>query len=434
MVCAKRRRHDRRGAAAIDGAAGLPVRLARGDGGGPDRGPRHAGRARVRPVPFVAIAPGAGAAGLRGRRACGWRWTSPAGSACAARRTVSAAGHDVRARARLVRCGGARRRPREARSRRRNGEPRGRARGRALGGRGHPRRAMTDITIIVPVFNAARTLDACLDSLERQDLSTRTREIIVVDNNSTDATPRSRVVTRPSVSSAEPRQSAYAARNHGLRAARGRWIVFTDGDCVPRADWLRRLTSPLDDPSVQVVMGRDRPAGTTTAVRLLGEYDHRKELFVLRSRDPAVYYGHEQHGGTSRRARRGRHVRRGCTRLRRHLRAPRARPGRGCGSLPAGRRGRPPRDRPGRRLLPQGLALRQECAPLLGDRARAAAAERRAAAHLPRHRRRLACRGAKPPTCSRCWSQAWPATTAAGSSPRRARPGARRRRKDGADA
>jgi glycosyltransferase involved in cell wall biosynthesis len=151
---------------------------------------------------------------------------------------------------------------------------------------------MADITIIVPVFNAARTLDACLDSLERQDLSTRTREIIVVDNNSTDATAaiaRRHAAVRLF---AEPRQSAYAARNHGLAQARGRWIVFTDGDCVPRADWLRRLTSPLDDPSVQVVMGRDRPAGTTTAVRLLGEYDHRKELFVLRSRDPAVYYGH----------------------------------------------------------------------------------------------------------------------------------------------
>jgi hypothetical protein len=43
---------------------------------------------------------------------------------------------------------------------------------------------------------------------------------------------------------------------------------------------------------VKVVMGRDRPAGRTTAVRLLGEYDHHKEAFVLGSTEPAIYYGH----------------------------------------------------------------------------------------------------------------------------------------------
>ena len=152
--------------------------------------------------------------------------------------------------------------------------------------------AVTDVSIIVPVFNAARTLDACLDGLERQDFATGTREIIVVDNNSTDATAavaRRHASVRVLV---ERRQSAYAARNRGLANARGRCIVFTDGDCVPRPDWLRRLTLPLADPSVQVVMGRDRPAGRTTAVRLLGEYDHCKETFVLGSRDPAIYYGH----------------------------------------------------------------------------------------------------------------------------------------------
>jgi hypothetical protein len=43
---------------------------------------------------------------------------------------------------------------------------------------------------------------------------------------------------------------------------------------------------------VKVVMGRDRPAGPTTAVRLLGEYDHQKEAFVMGSTEAAIYYGH----------------------------------------------------------------------------------------------------------------------------------------------
>jgi glycosyltransferase involved in cell wall biosynthesis len=149
-----------------------------------------------------------------------------------------------------------------------------------------------DVSVIIPVYNAERSLAACLDALHRQELPARAFEIIVVDNNSTDASmsiarryPDVRLVE-------EPRQSAYAARNRGLAEATGGWIVFTDPDCVPRPHWLARLAARLADPSVKVVMGRDRPAGPTTAVRLLAEYDHHKEAFVLGSRDPAIYYGH----------------------------------------------------------------------------------------------------------------------------------------------
>jgi glycosyltransferase involved in cell wall biosynthesis len=149
-----------------------------------------------------------------------------------------------------------------------------------------------DVSIIIPVFNAERSLGACLDGINRQDLRACRYEVIVVDNNSTDASmsiarrhPAVRLLT-------EPRQSAYAARNRGLSVAKGQWIVFTDPDCVPRQDWLRRLTERMADSRAQVVMGRDRPAGRSTAVRLLGEYDHCKETFVMGSSEAAIYYGH----------------------------------------------------------------------------------------------------------------------------------------------
>lgn len=151
---------------------------------------------------------------------------------------------------------------------------------------------MIDVSIVIPVFNAERSLGACLDGILRQDLSTSRCEVIVVDNNSTDAS-MSIARRHPAVRLlSEPRQSAYAARNRGLSEAKGKWIVFTDPDCVPRHDWLRRLTERMADPAAKVVMGRDRPAGRSTAVRLLGEYDHRKETFVLASSDAAIYYGH----------------------------------------------------------------------------------------------------------------------------------------------
>jgi glycosyltransferase involved in cell wall biosynthesis len=151
---------------------------------------------------------------------------------------------------------------------------------------------VTAVSVIVPFFNAARSLEPCLAGLLQQDEPEGGYEVLAVDNNSTDGSaalargyPAVRLLS-------EPRQGAYAARNRGLLAAKGRLIAFTDPDCVPRRDWLRRLTEAMADPRAMVVMGRDRPAGPSLPVRLLGEYDHLKEAFVLASPDPTVYYGH----------------------------------------------------------------------------------------------------------------------------------------------
>jgi glycosyltransferase involved in cell wall biosynthesis len=42
-------------------------------------------------------------------------------------------------------------------------------------------------------------------------------------------------------------QSSYAARNRGIRAAKGEIVVFTDADCVARPDWLCHLLADYAD-------------------------------------------------------------------------------------------------------------------------------------------------------------------------------------------
>lgn len=149
-----------------------------------------------------------------------------------------------------------------------------------------------EISVIVPFRNSARHLRACLEALLQQELTAGNYEVIAIDNNSTDGSP---TIARgfPAVRLlSETRQSAYAARNLGLGMARGRLIAFTDADCTPRRDWLRRLSDAMADPRTMLVMGRDLPAGRSLSVRLLGEYDHVKEDFVMTSTDPTIYYGH----------------------------------------------------------------------------------------------------------------------------------------------
>jgi glycosyltransferase involved in cell wall biosynthesis len=87
------------------------------------------------------------------------------------------------------------------------------------------------VSVIVPVYNGARHLAAALESILAQE--SRPREIIVVDDGSTDATPS--VVNRFSDVIHPIRQDNLgpsAARNIGIEHATAPLIAFLDADDV----------------------------------------------------------------------------------------------------------------------------------------------------------------------------------------------------------
>lgn len=108
------------------------------------------------------------------------------------------------------------------------------------------------VSVIIPARNAEATLARCLEACLAQSYADR--EIIVVDDGSSDSTPRIaqefkvRLITQP------PRGPA-AARNAGARAANGDAVAFTDSDCIPRRDWLENLVRAFAD-------GADAVGGT----------------------------------------------------------------------------------------------------------------------------------------------------------------------------
>jgi GT2 family glycosyltransferase len=101
------------------------------------------------------------------------------------------------------------------------------------------------VSIIIPVFNQGNALSACLRALKDQTYHDASFEVIVVDNGSN---PPIRHLVDP-VSFvhviSEPAPGSYAARNSGIRAARGEVFGFTDADCVPAADWIERGVSAV---------------------------------------------------------------------------------------------------------------------------------------------------------------------------------------------
>jgi hypothetical protein len=103
------------------------------------------------------------------------------------------------------------------------------------------------VSIIVPVYNGSRSIDALLTSLLALDYPADRCEILIVDNKSTDDTCE-RVQRYPVTLLEETEiQSSYAARNRGIRAAKGGIIAFTDADCVADPDWLRNLLADHQD-------------------------------------------------------------------------------------------------------------------------------------------------------------------------------------------
>lgn len=145
--------------------------------------------------------------------------------------------------------------------------------------------------MIVPCYQAERTLRRCIEGLLGQDLPEERFEILLVDNNSTDRTasiageyPRVRL-------SSEVRQGAYAARNRALRQARGDVVAFTDPDCVPRPDWLRELTRPLEEEDVEIVVGRALLNVGSVGLATLQDYETSKDALLLEGDEPRVYFG-----------------------------------------------------------------------------------------------------------------------------------------------
>lgn len=91
------------------------------------------------------------------------------------------------------------------------------------------------MSVIVPVYNCEKYLSRCLESLLRQTL--QDMEIIVVNDGSTDNSP---AICRKYAGQFDnitlidqENRGAAAARIEGIRAARGEFIGFVDGD-----DWV----------------------------------------------------------------------------------------------------------------------------------------------------------------------------------------------------
>ena len=119
-------------------------------------------------------------------------------------------------------------------------------------------------SIIVCAFNEEEHLAQCLASLIRQDFDPSAFEIIVVDNESSDATPliaKKIVKEKSGIVNIRYLRIQHVglsiSRNTGIANAFGDVIVFVDADARVGEGWLEAITSPFErESTISIVAGR----------------------------------------------------------------------------------------------------------------------------------------------------------------------------------
>ncbi|OGJ88728.1 MAG: hypothetical protein A2268_09190 [Candidatus Raymondbacteria bacterium RifOxyA12_full_50_37] len=118
-------------------------------------------------------------------------------------------------------------------------------------------------SIVIAARNEEAILGACLDTVLDQDYPRDLFEVIVVDDRSTDATAaivRQRAAVQTNITlvsitecptGVSPKKNALT---HGIAAAKGEIILFTDADCLVSNTWVSHINAHFS-PTVGAVSG-----------------------------------------------------------------------------------------------------------------------------------------------------------------------------------
>ena len=135
---------------------------------------------------------------------------------------------------------------------------------------------MNGVSIVIPAYNAERTLRECLESATALKWHGEL-EVIVVNDGSTDNT--SEVASSFFVVKVidVPHGGAARATNIGIKAAHRNMVVLLEADVMLEKDWLEKILPSFDDPSVAAVGGYAVTANKSIIGRIAG-YDVESRL------------------------------------------------------------------------------------------------------------------------------------------------------------
>ena len=130
-----------------------------------------------------------------------------------------------------------------------------------------------DLSIIIPCYNSGNYLTDATGSIRNSnDLANYNYEIIVVNDGSTDtATLEILSALEADDCTVYHQENAgpAAARNHGVKLAKGRYLLFLDSDNRLLPNFIQQGISLLDSTDADIIHGKPTFFGTTTEPRFI---------------------------------------------------------------------------------------------------------------------------------------------------------------------
>ena len=155
-------------------------------------------------------------------------------------------------------------------------------------------------SIIVPTFNMATTLHACLDSIAHQTCSDC--ELVLVDGGSTDGTLDIAKSFAPTLGTrlvihSGPDQGPYDAMNRGVEMATGAWLLFLGADdTLYEAETLARVAAFIGEHEPSHLVYGD-VISSLTGSRHAGVFDLDRLLFGTNICHQSIFYRRELFAG-----------------------------------------------------------------------------------------------------------------------------------------
>lgn len=116
---------------------------------------------------------------------------------------------------------------------------------------------MVYFSVIIPVYKDWERLLKCISHLEQAiNQLGESVEVIVIDNDREHHPPERLLQIEWVKLVHEPRPGSYQARNSGVKEAAGKYLAFTDADCLPDKDWLSIAKSYFEETDCDMIGGR----------------------------------------------------------------------------------------------------------------------------------------------------------------------------------
>ncbi len=133
-------------------------------------------------------------------------------------------------------------------------------------------------SVLIPARNEQNNIGKLLEGIINQTYPKELIEIIVIDDGSTDQTAHivqnhaaAKLIQLPQAEGSVGKKRALEA---GIRSATHEWIITTDADSVPAAEWIATINAFLDRKETVCVVGPVTLSTSNGLVQAFQRYDH----------------------------------------------------------------------------------------------------------------------------------------------------------------